>query len=401
MSTTIEHTCRLGPDGTRVLNLEHLRDCNLSGCEGCAPCTPRWGHCVRCQAVHLDPEHPRTCASCVGEARDTILSIGDQITEAQRQYLSRSLSSVELMLTLPAANYEAGSYVHQSAMSGRLCKCRQRGVVCPAQRPAVVGPACKACTHESCRAIRRPRVCPDAAFILEELRADQLHPFTVFGAWELHWRRLQGQDEPDTDHTTWSSAVYLLQNLTKMAQAPDEDSDFHQFFREIRGSRHWLDDVLRLGHRPDTAGWCPMCGKEKLVKDWSDEDEGTDYHPSRDTKQYADLWYCPNPACGQTYSPEEYGDRLNLMWVQEADRLPAAELAKRLRIPPSTIRDWAATRTKVVTPARVVDGELLDAVKVEVPPRLRSCGRGADGRKLYRVADAEALRDTGANQAAS
>lgn len=400
MSTTIQHTCRKAEDGSgnRLLNLEHLRDCNLSGCPGCKPCEPRWGHCTRCKAEHLDADHPRTCARCVGAVRNDVLTIADQITEAHDQQVYRAVGSIAFMLTAPAGNYEAGAFVHQSAIAGRLCRCRKRGLpTCAGDIPPGQGPTCqRACQHPTCYAIRNPPACPDRAFILEELRLDEMHPFTVFGAWELTWRRhlnIEVHPEEMDKHTTWSSARFILEHLTTMAQLPEEESDFDQLAEEVADSRHWLEDVLRLGDRPDRAGLCPMCKKERLVKDWDPEDEGTAYTPERDGKAYGDLWYCPNSECGQTYSPEEYGDRLNRMWVDGADRLPAAELAHRIRVPRSTIRDWASTRTRIVTPARVVDGELVDAVKETIPPRLRSCGRDGSGRKLYRVKDAEALRD--------
>lgn len=400
MSTKLDHECRPA-DGDRLLNNVHLRDCNTSGCPGCMPCRPEHGHCHQCGIVHLDAQHPRTCPSCRGKVRNDILELVDQTVEAYAQRSRRSINSVAFMVgTRAVGDYEAHSYVHHSAMSGRLCKCARRGVVCPAEQPIHLGPVCKRhCPHESCMEVRRSHTCPDAAFIFDEARIDERHPVTVLAGWDSTWRRVLGHD-PDVDKqgdnapvTLKSTSSYLLRNLPYMAQQPEEISDFTQFAADLTEARTWLADVLRLGYRPDRAGTCPVCGKEKLVKDWDDRNEGTAYDPARDAQEYVDQWICPNPDCNQVYLPGEYREKLDVMWVEDADRLPAVELATRLRVPQSTIRRWAGTKKKLITPVRVIDGVLVDAVWQITPPVLKSCGLHTDGRKLYRVKDAEALRD--------
>lgn len=376
MSTTIQHTCRKGEDGVRLLNLEHLPDCNLSGCAGCKPCEPRHGHCTRCRAEHLDADHPRTCVRCVGKVRNDILAIGDQITEAHQQQVYRAVGSIAFMLTAPAGNYEAGMYVHQSAMSGRLCRCRQRGLPsCAGDMPAVLGPTCeRACQHSTCYAVRNPPSCPDRAFILEELRFDEMHPFTVFGAWELHWRSLLDQEQPTDGHTTWSSAVYLLEHLTAMAQVDEDESDFGQLAREVATSRRWLEDCLRLGDRPDRGVKCPVCGKSDLVKvyDTTDEDDDT-YDDTRFKKmlagEYDDHWVCQNAACAQTWTESEYREKVHGIYVQQADRLTASQLRETYRIPEGSTRGWASKGL------------------------VKKRGKDIAGRQLYDVANALAQRD--------
>jgi hypothetical protein len=382
VSTTIEHTCRPAGDGRRALNLEHERDCNLSGCPGCKPCEPRWGHCTRCKAEHLDADHPRTCARCVGKVRHDILEIGDQITEAHQQQVYRAVGSIAFMLTAPAGNYEAGMYVHQSAMSGRLCRCRQRGLpACLGDLPPAIGPVCdRPCTHPSCYAIRKPPACPDRTFILEELRLDEMHPFTVFGAWELHWRQLQDQGPTETedttlqsagaDHTTWSSARYLLENLTRMSQAPEEESDFAQLAHEVSASRRWLEDVLRLGDRPDRGVKCPVCGQCDLVKVYDTTDEGAARHDeARLTKEYDDLWTCTNAACAQTWTEAEYREKVQGIYLQKADRLTASQIRETYRVPEGSTRGWASKGL------------------------VKKRGKDVAGRQLYDVEDALRQRD--------
>lgn len=382
MSTTIQHTCRTAGEGTggRVLNLEHHRDCNLSGCPGCLPCEPRWGHCRRCRHAHLDADHPATCATCVGQVRQDILTIGDHITEAHDQHVHRAISSIAFMLTAPAGNYEAGMFVHQSAMSGRLCRCRTRGLpVCLGDIPPVQGPRCELliCSHRTCYAIRRPPTCPDVRFILEELRLDEMHPFTVFGAWELHWRHLLDLelDRDDiVEHTTWSSARFILEHLTQMAQAHAEESDFGQLAAEVAASRRWLEDVLRLDDRPDRGVQCPVCGKSDLIKVYDTTDEGAEeYDEARFAKVYNDLWTCTNDACGQVWTEAEYREKVQGIYVQKADRLTASQLRETYRVPEGSTRGWAAKGL------------------------VKKRGKDLSGRQLYDVADTLRQRDRTAN----
>jgi hypothetical protein len=394
MTRTLDRTCQADASGHRVLILEHTRECNTSGCPGCQPCPE--DHCVRCGVQHLDPAHPRTCASCVGEVRNDVLELIDKTLAAHTEYVHRSINSVVFMVAGPAGNYEAHSYIHQSVTSGRLCKCRRRGNdVCLSEIPPFLGPTCEGpCPHHSCSAARRPRVCPDAAFILVDAAGDHLHPLTVLSAWSLTIARLFDH-VPPTDVTMGTAARYILTHLTRLAQMSDDEFDFDDMADQITASHRWLSDVLRLGYRPDTAGYCPMCNKQKLVKVWDPRTDGTEYDPRNDDRVFLDTWVCPNPECGQVYTPEEERDRLDLMYVQSADRLPSAELAQRLNVPASTVRNWASERRKLISPVQVIDGKIIDAVWEVTPPRLRSCGRDAAGRKLYRVKDAEALRDRG------
>lgn len=327
-------TCHRGEDGRRIVDHRHVRDCNLSGCPGCAPCTE--DHCTRCGHAHLDAQHPLTCPSCIGQARHDILSIGEAITEAHDQAIARArVTSTAFALAVPAANYEAYTYVRQAARSGALCKCHTRGETCPETLPDPFGPVCerRRCAHESCRAIRMPRACPDAAFILEETRFDRLNPASVFGSWDLTWRRVIGHDPAPDDVTTWGYATYLLANLTYAAQL--DDAGFPDFARDLADCKRWLEDLLRTGKRPDQGETCPSCGKARLVRDWDpDWREGHDGAP-------ADMWVCPNAGCAQIYTEADYRARVQGIWLGVAPALPASELATLYRVSEATIRKWA------------------------------------------------------------
>ncbi|WP_181312479.1 hypothetical protein [Nocardioides campestrisoli] len=387
-------------DGTRVELNSHFRDCNTSGCPGCKPCVPEHGHCTRCRHVHLDATHPRVCPTCVGRARRSILDLVDQALEAHLQYVLSSTNSAAFMVAGPAADYEAHSYVHQSATSGRLCKCAQRGMACPSEQPAIAGPACEKCPHHTCRAIRRPPICPDAAFILEQNRTDDLHPLTVLSDWALTWSRHLDHDllDPREETRPWvrgltiaTASHYLLTNLTYMAQ--QEDADFADFARSINDAGTWLEQVLRTGARPEKGAPCPSCGKANLEHVHTDTEQGTDLdelvcvatgcgrpagqHPtalcSRDRLRVItdnlDWWVCPNAECAQAWTEDEYRAKVDGTYVHVADRLPASLIREHFRVPEATVRSWA------------------------LRGRVAKRGRDAAGRQLYDVADVLSCRD--------
>jgi len=387
LSTTAptDTSCRFVADGQpRLLNNAHLRDCNLSGCPGCKPCTEN--HCSRCGRTHLDDAHPRTCPTCIYRTRQDILGIVDQVDEAYRQHLHRSIASMAFMISAPAGNYEAHYYVTQSAVEGRLCRCQSRGITCPSTL-RIYGPACEKCDHRTCRLVRKPPTCPDEAWILEDLRQDYLHPATVLGGWDMLWRQYLDHDPEYDDHdneiqTIESTSTYLLRNLTYMAQAKDTDLgiDFPAFARAVRRSREWLEEVLRTGTAP-TRMLCTICGETTVERIYDTTDEGTPFEETRLEKVYDDVWQCKS--CGQTWDPKAYTADAKKAFAKDATRLPIRELSQRIRVPAGTIRTWTS-RTRVVLP----DG----TIRMD-PPRLRSVGKWVDGRMLYSVEKAERLRD--------
>ena len=319
-----------------------------------------------------------TCPACldrIAQTRHEIRQILDDVEQAYLAAVVRGVGSVAFMVNAPAANYEAHSYLHHSATSGRLCKCRRRGHPCPSDLPAVHGPvhqnrnpAAGRCTHPSCNAIRAPRVCPDAAFIFDQGSMADRHPLTVLSDWELTWRRILGHEEDDHP-TLASTSTYLLKNLGYMARHPD--GEFTEFTKAISSELTWLQEVLRTGDRPDRGAPCPACGKAKLEKDWSDVGKPAGYQPGNEHRRYPDIWYCPRDECGQTWTESEYHHRVEGIYIQTADHLTASQLSRLLDVPESTIRRWASGPTQTVA----------------------THGRDHNGRQLYSVDDARAARD--------
>jgi hypothetical protein len=326
-------TCRRTGDG-RVVDNEHARDCNLSGCPGCKPCVPEYGHCG-C-GRHLAESERWNCARCVGKVREALRKIDGYVIQAHREVVHCGINSAAFMVATPAADPEAHGYLHQSATSGRLCKCRKRRQACPTTRDV-------------------PGICPDAAFAIEDAR-DELHPLTVLGWWEMLWRTELNlpSDEPIS---VASTRAFLDQHLTEMARRLDPD--FDQFRTEVNACRAWLEGILGEGVREERGVECFMCGKARLVKSW-DEDPNGDL----------DHWFCPRDDCLHWWSEKDYRTKVEGTYVQAADRLTASQIAATYRVPEGTIRQWA-NRGKVA-----------------------KRGRDESGRMLYDVADVITARDT-------
>jgi len=330
-------------DDCRVLDHEHARDCNLSGCPGCKPCFPEFGHCG-C-GRHLAESERWNCARCVGKVREALRKIVGYVAQAHREVVHYGINSAAFMVASPAADPEAHGFLHQSATSGRLCKCRKRGYACPALREVA------------------PGICPDAAFALEDAR-DELHPLTVLGWWELLWR--EELILPSNDPVTVASAHGFLDgHLTDMAQRLDPD--FDQFRDEIHACRTWLEGVLGEGVREERGIECFMCGKARLVK-WYDPETAIDGE-SGEVYGPNDHWFCPRDDCGHWWTEKDYREKVAGTYVQAADRLTASQIASTYRVPEGTVRQWA-NRGKVA-----------------------KRGRDALGRMLYDVADTITARD--------
>lgn len=345
-------------DAGRLVNDQHNRDCNLSGCPGCKPCTPDHGHCTSCEHRHLAEGERWVCVRCVGKVRENLNKISNYTTQAHREVVQRGINSAAFLVAAPAADPEAHGFLHQSATSGRLCKCRTRGHVCP----ATLIPA---------------KICPDAAFALEDAR-DELHPLTVLGWWQMAWEEhlgtdVLGSDDTDDQHfariTVAGAWRYLTEHLTKMAQ--EFEPDFEQFRTEVRDCTTWLENILGEGVREERGVQCFMCGKAQLVK-WYDPEPATDEHG--EVYGPNDHWFCPREDCGHWWTEEIYRTRVQGTYLAKADRLTASQIATTYRVPEGTVRGWAtATKWR--------------------DPLVRRRGKDAYGLTLYDVADVLAARD--------
>ena len=370
-------SCRTGVEG-RVVNLEHARDCNTSGCPGCLPCVPEHGHCLDCGHRHLGTSERWRCARCVGDVRNDLRLIDTYATQAHREVVQRGIGSAAFMVATPAADPEAHGFLHQSASAGRLCKCRSRGRSCPGER-FTQGPACGGCKHASCRTAGTPGICPDAAAFLEDAR-DELHPLTVLGWWDMLWREELGLPAPmvtitlpdgpsfkaEERLTVSRARRFLDDHLTRMAQV--FEPDFDQFRTEIAACKTWLENVLGEGVREERGVKCFMCGTKRLVRWYDDElvtlDDGS-------VVGAQDHWFCPAEGCEHWWSESDYRSKVEGTYVQVADRLTASQIEATYRIPKGSIRGWASLG------------------------KVHKRGKSADGLTLYDVADALDMRDKG------
>lgn len=320
-----------------------------------SPCTEH-RHCPGCKVKHLDHAHPVRCPSCVGQVRWLIREIVDLVVEAHIQHERRAITSDVVMVAGPAASYERSTYLHQSATSGRLCKCRTRG-------------------HDVCVTELFPDVlCPDAAFVLNEHRDDTLHPSTVLQDWNLTWRRALDHDlEPTAksndarDNLTpklGDLASYLLTQLTYMAQKPE--GAIADMTEDLKACHGWLQHITNNGTAPTVKGEpCPACRVGRLERRTDDQ------------------WACPNAGCARVWTDAEYMTRVTGAYIAASVALPATDLAVRLGVPVGTVRRWAGRRKQ----------ERAGKVTY-LPPLLKSTGRDLVGRKVYDVAEATAIRDS-------
>ena len=189
------------------------------------------------------------------------------------------------------------------------------------------------------------------------------HPVWVLGKWDLAVTDLL--DHVRTTTVTVTTAVdYLGRNLTDLAQHPD--FPFAKFAAEIRACCAHLEDVLRAGEQIEHAAPCVKC-RRPLVK----VERG--YRCTR---------------CRDDLSENQYQLAVREAHIAHSDRLNVDDLAIRLGIPASTIRSWASVLR--------VQRKGEDAIELE--PLIRSCGRDGGNRKVYRVADAQAIRDAGGDR---
>lgn len=190
---------------------------------------------------------------------------------------------------------------------------------------------------------------------------DELHPTWVVGTWEMLIR--EHLDQPSDDKVTLTEArSYLGVHLTRLAHDPE--FAFEELARDIRKCRGHLEDVLHDGERETYGAPCLKCEKPLLRDDQDDEES----------------WWCQR--CKRRSNADQYRLAVRAGYVAKASRLPVVDLAVRVGVTASTLRRWAGVQRKYV-------GDEW----VESPPLLHWVGRDAQQRKVYNVADAEALRD--------
>lgn len=205
---------------------------------------------------------------------------------------------------------------------------------------------------------------------------ESTHPAWVLGTWEMLIREHLVQPSDDL-LSIESAGAYLDGHLTNLAN--DGEFAFEEMARDLRKCRVHLEDVLCEGEREERGEKCHNCGTKRLVKD---------YGKTPDSKV---MWRCPGANCQQSYTEAEYIERVETRHIDTSPELTLSHMAKRLGyIEASTMRRWAGKQAT---------GEIRDGEKVYAPPLLKPCGKDASKRKLYRVADVEALWAQGGRMA--
>lgn len=328
--------CRWGGPESGWLSPEHLRDCKAADCSGCRPCGE--DHCAfrgRC-AHHVD--HAAgiiTCPSCIGTVR------GDLRAIAQLHAVALPSEAVEKGVDSEAFN--------------------------------LVGPA------------------PAPADLAERREADEWlqgwcaikpdpdhEPYTLLGRWDLALRETYGP--PTRLRITVSRAADYLEGL--LAGPFPHAPEFEVFAREVKACREHAEQVLHDSRKPEEGARCPECGKggPRLRKRYA---EGKDDKTRRGER---DTWHCPaNPA--HWWSEHDYRARVDGAYLAHAPTLTADDMERAHGIPASTVRRWASETTRWVPRPDGKPGKL----KVSVPPKIKPAGKTHDGRRLYDVAECQAL----------
>lgn len=355
------------------LSPEHLRDCKAADCRGCKPCGKT--HCAmrgRCPE-HVEPAAGiRTCPKCIGRTRadlsaiESLYALADVAVEHRHADYGALLDEA----SESGADGEAFNLVGPAADPGQWAERRRRLVA----RYDAAG-VCDWPRHEA--------LAPD----------DPHHPYAVLGRWDYALRESYG---PSTDlFITVSRAADYLRGL--LAGPFPHGDEFEDFAAEIAMCRTHLEAVVHDSRTPEEGRHCPWCidqrGKgPRMQKRYAvhpglppgekcgakDGSQG-EILPCSTCDGRDDTWHCPDVP-SHWCSERDYRNRVAVDYVEHAAELPAAELAERLGVPLSTVRKWAA---------RIWDKE----AKAYTEPLLKSRRRGADGRKLYQVAEALRLAE--------
>lgn len=285
----------------------HQRDCESALCRGCQPCPER--HCQLCYREHVTHEGrgtDQTCATCINQIRTHITGIVGYATRMLGEAIMRGINSEAADLHGPAANPLAW---------------QQRGTY----------------GH---------RYDPDT-------RLADNHPLWVLGTWEQKIARHLGQHR--TGRVTITEAArYLDLHLTRLAH--DHDFELDNLAEAISDCHTHMETVLRDGDQIDRGAPCPMCGRANLRKDHGDAIDD-------------DRWRCPRHDCNAAYTEHDYRQKVQAIYVTQADRLTASQIAATYRVPEATVRQWASRG------------------------HVRTHGKDDHGRQLYDVPDTLAKRD--------
>lgn len=210
------------------------------------------------------------------------------------------------------------------------------------------------------------RVSPD--YLAEAIGEN--HPLWVLGTWDMVWRDALEHDGTELV-TIVTAADYLDRTMTYMSGYPHVP--FEEFARDLRKCAGHLAAVLHDGEQIEKGAPCLTCKRPVTL---TTTDKGVTSHCDR---------------CNRTLTANEYRLAVHAAFIAHAVMLSADDMAFRIAMPASTIRRWANVRRF----------QRAGEDPVEAPPLMRSCGRDAHGRKVYRVEDAQAIKDDGGDHRGS
>lgn len=220
---------------------------------------------------------------------------------------------------------------------------------------------------------------------------DPHHPYAVLGRWRLALEDQGWLGYDDRLVTVIGAANALDGVLDRFAHS----EEFEDFAREIAACLAHLESVDHDDRVPEQGRPCPTCAASnddgkgpRLQKRYA-------FHPGMEPGKRCkanhcptcdgrlDAWHCPDDPA-HAWTDEDYRNRLDADYIQSADRLTLRDMATRTGIAAGTLRRWASSR-KV---------QEVGEDPVILPPLLTPKGRNANGTRLYRVADVEALDAT-------
>lgn len=321
---------------------DYVRDHHASGCDGdcsgCIDCSEP--HCTarkRC-SEHVERGN-LTCGKCIART-------ADDLTNIERMYARLIPEAVVKGVTSQAAQ--------------------------------LAGPAID--TADDIEFFKNRQLSIAMGRIAGDVEPHGRDPVTVLGWWDIAFREDYGQPT-GMRVTVARSVAYLKATLPRAAQDPEQE--WPVFAREVHACRTLLESVLHDGEQVERGAPCPDCRDAHEEGDPEPPELVLKRH-EKDRSGASDRWVCGR--CRLRMRPGDYRRMVGTDNIRYADRLPAREMSTRTGIPLSTIQRWAGRRFK---------GLDADDEPIYDPPRLRSPGRGDDGRKVYLVADVEALRGSG------
>lgn len=200
----------------------------------------------------------------------------------------------------------------------------------------------------------------------------ELHPLLVCGTWMEAYIEAFEHPEPAGRITIGAATSYLDRNLSYASTFADVP--FEDFARNLRQCQTHMERVLHDGEQVETGAPCMKCeGDEVVVR----------LELVRGERE--DRWQCPR--CKRQSNEAQYELAVRQTFIERSPELNADDMAIRIEVASSTIRRWS----------HVLRTQAAGEDPVEHPPILNSVGV-VNGRKVYLVADAEAIRDSGGDQ---